>query len=94
MEHLGKKAAYLIAYLPDSLDCLSRENKTEITLHFPFLLSWAHRSPEKLTRVSCWDLGAELFCQPILTGKTSASYMLCGGANSVESFIKEANENS
>lgn len=87
MEHLGRKKAYLIAYLS-----LPRENKAEITLHFPFLLIWAHTSLET-SSLSCWDL-AELFCQLILAGKASASYELHGGANSVECFIKEANEDS
>lgn len=88
MEHLGRKKAYLIAYLS-----LPRENKAEITLHFPFLLIWAHTSLE-MSRLSCWDLGVELFCQLILAGKESAYYKVHGGANSVESFIKKANEDS
>jgi len=88
MEHLGRNKAYLMAYLS-----LPRENKAEITIHFPFLLIWAHTSLE-MSRLSCWDLGAEPFCQLILAGKASASYKLHGGANSAKSFIKEANEDS
>lgn len=69
------------------------KEKAEITLHSPFLLIWAHTSLE-MWRLSCWDLGAELFCQFIQAGKASASYKPCGRANAVESFIKEADEDS
>lgn len=88
MEHFGRKKMYLLAYLS-----LPRENKAEITLYFTFLLIQAHTSVET-SRLSCWDVGAELFCQLILAGKASTSYKLHGGANSVECFIKEANEDS
>lgn len=85
MVHLGRKKAYLTAYLR-----LPRENKEEITLCFTFLLIWAPISLET-SRLSCWDLAAELFCQLTLAGKASASYKLHAGANSAEFFSKEAN---